>query len=757
MAVNTNKFTVAATTGNTLVAGTLGVTGATTLSSTLGVTGATTLSSTLGVTGTSTLAGVVATTGSFTTLAASSTLAVTGATTLSSTLSAGASTLNSLTVTNAATLSSTLGVAGAATLSSSLAVTGAATFNGNLISSGSTVAAAEYFRITDGDVSPVTKFLVDSSNGNTSISGTLGVTGLSTLNSLSVTNAATIGTTLGVTGASTLNSLSVTNAATIGTTLGVTGTSTLAAVVATTGSFTTLAASSTLAVTGATTLSSTLGVAGDVAVNTNKFNIVAASGNTTIAGTLAVTSSISGSSVSATGVVSGSTLTSTVASGTAPLTITSTTKVPNLNADRVDDISFTTTSLVTGGIPYISSTAANNHVVSFIEAGTTNTILQSTAGGAPIWVSPSGFSAGSSTSATHLNGNINGDTFYQNVITTNLTTTISSSTSTVSSATGILPGMLIYNSNVPGGTKVDSIVGTTVTMSNPATATGTAVSSSFAETKRLAIGTANTVLTSSGTATQWSNSLTLGGTLGVTGATTLSSTLGVTGATILSSTLSAGASTLNSLTVTNAASVGSTFSAGASTLNSLTVTNAASVGTTLGVTGATTLSSTLSAGASTLNSLGVTNAATVGGTLGVTGVTTLSSTLTHGGLTPSAGTNVDQLYTATDSALVVTTAWVDTSVNATELTNGSYMVQVSTGAGATLEFHTGVMSWFSGDANTASGDEIVLHRASAGTDASNLFLRVYRSAVTTTDMVLQISASSSRASAAYTYKFRRMM
>jgi len=39
LAVNTNKFTVAASSGNTLAAGTLDVTGATTLSSTLGVTG----------------------------------------------------------------------------------------------------------------------------------------------------------------------------------------------------------------------------------------------------------------------------------------------------------------------------------------------------------------------------------------------------------------------------------------------------------------------------------------------------------------------------------------------------------------------------------------------------------------------------------------------------------------------------------------------------------------------------------------------
>jgi hypothetical protein len=61
--VATNKFTVAAASGNTAVAGTLGVTGATTLSSTLGVSGNTTLSGTLGVTGATTLSSTLAVTG----------------------------------------------------------------------------------------------------------------------------------------------------------------------------------------------------------------------------------------------------------------------------------------------------------------------------------------------------------------------------------------------------------------------------------------------------------------------------------------------------------------------------------------------------------------------------------------------------------------------------------------------------------------------------------------------------------------------
>lgn len=65
VSVNTNKFTVAAASGNTLVAGTLAVTGAATLSSTLAsgaltVTGSATISTTLGVTGVTTPTGGIA-------------------------------------------------------------------------------------------------------------------------------------------------------------------------------------------------------------------------------------------------------------------------------------------------------------------------------------------------------------------------------------------------------------------------------------------------------------------------------------------------------------------------------------------------------------------------------------------------------------------------------------------------------------------------------------------------------------------------
>lgn len=102
------------------------------------------------------------------------------------------------------------------------------------------------------------------------------------------------------------------------------------------------------AASGNTTIAGTLGVTGNVAINTNKFNITATTGATSIAGITSLTSGTAstafnnGTLVVTGGVgISGATYTtgiisttgqlaSTVASGTAPLAITSPTVVSNL-------------------------------------------------------------------------------------------------------------------------------------------------------------------------------------------------------------------------------------------------------------------------------------------------------------------------------------------------------------------------------------------------------------------------------------------
>ena len=148
------------------------------------------------------------------------------------------------------------------------------------------------------------KFSVSAVNGNTTVAGLLNITGTGISNSGAMTvqgnadlqgsleltgiatlhNATTVGGTLGVTGATTLS-----DTATVGGTLGVTGVTTLSDA-ATVGG--------TLGVTGVTTLSDaatvggTLGVGGNLTVDTNKFEVVAASGNTSVGGTLSVTSDL---------------------------------------------------------------------------------------------------------------------------------------------------------------------------------------------------------------------------------------------------------------------------------------------------------------------------------------------------------------------------------------------------------------------------------------------------------------------------------
>jgi hypothetical protein len=359
-----------------------------------------------------------------------------------------------------------------------------------------------------------------------------------------------------------------------------------------------------------------------------------------INGTLFVNSTTTlNGAVSSNSTITGTRLISSVVVGTAPLTVISTTKVTNLNVDRVDDISFDAPSQ-SGGIPYVSSTSAGNHTLSFIGAGVSGTILTSSGGSAPTWTPISGVSAGSSFSTRHVLGGNTGDMLYQNILTNAVSTTNGSLIATMTSTAGLLPGMVIEgNANLPSGTLVQSVDSATqITLTIAATGTASGVSTNFLETKKLPIGTTNQVLQVSGGIPAWGTNLTVG-------------------------------------------------------------------------------------------------------------------TLSHTGLTPTAGTAIDQIYQVSDT-LTVTTAWVNTSVNAAELATGSYMVQLSTGN----EFYTGIMSWFGSDINSAKVDEIVLHKASSGVESGDLFLRVERTDNDTSpDMTLQISASITRTSASYTFKFRRMM
>jgi hypothetical protein len=140
-----------------------------------------------------------------------------------------------------------------------------------------------------------------------------------------------------------------------------------------------------------------------------------------------------------------------------------------------------------------------------------------------------------------------------------------------------------------------------------------------------------------------------------------------------------------------------------------------------------------------------------------------SAVITHGGLAMSTGTNVDQVYSVTDT-LTLSTSWQDTSVNAAELASGSYVVQVyvddsAVGGGQYATYYTGMMSWFSGNTNEVSADEIVLHRAGHASTSGILFLRILRTAsADAADLKLQIAGNTANTgTSTYTYKFRRLI
>jgi len=153
VAVNTDKFTVTAASGNTLVAGTLAVTGAPTF------TGNATCSGTLTVDGASTLTGATTQTGILT---------------CADDIIGGASSdiaINTNKFTVAAGTGNTV-IAGTGTITGASTFTGAQALVGNTTHTGTIIGGAA----TDITLN-TNKFTVDATNGNTLIAGTAEVTG----------------------------------------------------------------------------------------------------------------------------------------------------------------------------------------------------------------------------------------------------------------------------------------------------------------------------------------------------------------------------------------------------------------------------------------------------------------------------------------------------------------------------------------------------------------------------------------------------
>ena len=149
--------------------------------------------------------------------------------------------------------------------------------------------------------------------------------------------------------------------------------------------------------------------------------------------------------------------------------------------------------------------------------------------------------------------------------------------------------------------------------------------------------------------------------------------------------------------------------------------------------------------------------------LGESGIWT-SGNVTHSGLTMTDGTDIDQIKSYTKS-LTLTTSWIDTGVNGSELATGTYIVQVTVdnhdANGLQYdEMYSGTMSWYASNTNSTNHDEIVLHAAGHARNNMSIYLRVLRTAsADTNDLKLQISNNRNATATAsnYIFKFRRMI
>ena len=272
-AVNSNKFNVDKVTGNTTVAGTFGVTGISTLASTVNITGS---GSNLTVGGTGSIAGDFDINVNKFTVAAA-----TGNTVIDGTLD----------VDEATNITSTLGVTGVITATNQTQSTVGNTYN----SDGA-------FRLTGG--ASIGKNAAISGDlrvyTNTQLDGTLDVEDVTNFTANVLFNKNTDAGTATDTNASIYSAggLAITKKAFIGDDLNVgAGNFTVDGPTGNVGIVGTLSVTqasgfSTITASGVAELQSTLNVGGGFNINTNKFNVSSATGNTDIAGQLNVVNAV---------------------------------------------------------------------------------------------------------------------------------------------------------------------------------------------------------------------------------------------------------------------------------------------------------------------------------------------------------------------------------------------------------------------------------------------------------------------------------
>jgi hypothetical protein len=150
-------------------------------------------------------------------------------------------------------------------------------------------------------------------------------------------------------------------------------------------------------------------------------------------------------------------------------------------------------------------------------------------------------------------------------------------------------------------------------------------------------------------------------------------------------------------------------------------------------------------------------AASTSGTSGLTVYGT--GGITHSGLFPTTAASgtirIDQQFIHNISVALSASSWTDSNISGpTQLVTGVYMLYLQAGVS---EFYTGTVPWFSVSGATTLNDEfteIPLMKTGDGSTVTNVYVRILR--VAGGAPKLQLSASATLATYAYTLNFRRI-
>ncbi len=117
--------------------------------------------------------------------------------------------------------------------------------------------------------------------------------------------------------------------------------------------------------------------------------------------------------------------------------------------------------------------------------------------------------------------------------------------------------------------------------------------------------------------------------------------------------------------------------------------------------------------------------------------------------------------TTITKSLKVTTSWMDTGITGTNLTTGTYAVQMYVNDGTNTsqyqETYSGIMSWYNGGTNSTDADEILLHKAGHASNGRHVYLRTIRTP-NSGYLKLQISCTHAfSAASSITFKFKKLI